>query len=46
MPVKNAPTFKFTPSTFEQKATQGAKEKTGMQGTNDGGFEKRVTQEV
>ncbi len=46
MPVKNAPTFKVAVSQLEARATQGAKEKVGMAGHNDGGFEKRVTQEV
>lgn len=45
MPVKNQPPFKFTVSTFESKATQGAKEHTGMEGQNNGGFENRATQE-
>ena len=46
MPVKNASPLKVAVSQLEQRATQGAKEKVGMAGHNDGGYEKRVTQEV
>jgi len=45
MPVKNKGTFTTAVSQLEARATQGAKEHTGMEGKNNGGFENRVTQE-
>jgi hypothetical protein len=45
MPVKNQGTFKIAVSTLESRVVPAKVEKTGMQGTNGGGFENRVTQE-
>jgi len=45
MPVKNQPTFKVAVSNLESRVVPAKVEKTGMQGTNTGGFENRVTQE-
>lgn len=45
MPVKNQGTFKHAVSQLESRVVPAKVEKTGMQGTNAGGFENRVTQE-
>ena len=45
MAVKNQGTFKTAVSQLESRIVPAKVEKTGMQGTNSGGFENRVTQE-
>lgn len=42
--IVNAPTVP-NDGGYEKKTVQGSREKTGMQGQNNGGFENRVVQE-